>query len=139
VRSLNHLSGFLGFWFAGSVIKRFGARTVLFRGTIAAGSIDIIAVTLAAIFTPFILAITNCVFGPCKSARSALLHMEFTDQQRATCDSMVSLSGSLLFAIISTLLGYVADQTSPGTAILAALVCSNLMVTSLYFKIFRIS
>jgi hypothetical protein len=86
--------------------------------------------------TLFFLAATNVIFGPCSAARSTLLQLEFSENQGATMNSLVSLSGSILFAIVSVLLGLVADCTNPGFALLVAL-SSNLLIIALYVSIFR--
>lgn len=134
-RSANHLSGFVGFWFAGPLISRFGARLTLLVGTTAASVVEVFSVLMAATFSPFLMAFMNCTYGPCHTARSALLHEKFSDRQRATMESMVSLSGSILFAIVSALLGYIADTAGPATAILFGL-SSNILVIFLYLRIF---
>jgi MFS family permease len=134
-RCLNHLAGFVGFWFAGPIIKFFGARHTLIAGTTLGSSIEAISVIIASTYSPFIMAATNCIFGPCKAARSSLLHLEFSDQQRATMDSMVSFTGSVLFACVSTLLGLVADVWSPKVAMLVGL-SSNIAITMTYQSIF---
>jgi MFS family permease len=136
-RCLNHLAGFVGFWFAGPAIKFFGARRTLINGTILASSIETISVLIASAYSPFIMAATNCIFGPCKAARSTLLHLEFSDQQRATMDSMVSFTGSVLFACVSTLLGIAADIWSPRVAILLGLL-STFLIVFIYKSIFHI-
>ena len=133
-RCLNHLTGFLGFWFAGKTIHFFGARRTLIAGTLLGSSIDLISVLVASAYSPFVMATTNCIFGPCKTARSNLLHLEFSDQQRATMDSMVSFVGSILFACVSTLLGVVADFWSPGVAMLVGL-SSNIIIVRIYQKV----
>ncbi len=134
-RCLNHLHGFLGFWFAGPVVRRFGARQTLIAGTLIAASIRFLAVVFCSIATPFAMAATNVCYGPTTTARGVLLQQEFSDRQRATMGSMISLLGSVVFAGISTALGLVADLSSPATAIMFALV-ANSCVVFLYREVF---
>lgn len=135
-RCLNHLAGFTGFWFAGKVIKRFGARNTLIRGTGLSFFIKFVSAVFASAFSPFILGVTNVIYGPCSAARGTLLHLEFSDRQRATMNSMVSLSGSILFACVSTFLGFIADIVSPRIAMLLGIL-SYLAIIVLYQLIFK--
>ena len=140
-RCLNHLAGFTGFWFASNIISRFGARNVLIWGTGLNFFIKFISVIFASTFTPFIMGLTNIIYGPCSAARGTLLHLEFSDHQRATMNSMVSLSGSILFACVSIFLGFIADKASPSLAILLG-ISSSLITMLLYqiiFKAYKVS
>jgi hypothetical protein len=134
-RCLNHFAAFVGFWFAGRLVAFYGARRTLIVGTGLSTLIKICAVLFASAWSPFVMGMTNLAFGPSTTARGALLHLEFSDRQRATMGSMVSFSGSVLFAIVSALLGFIADLASPGTALLVGL-SSSLVIIALYRQIF---
>jgi uncharacterized membrane protein YeaQ/YmgE (transglycosylase-associated protein family) len=135
-RCLNHLAGFTGFWFAGRTIGNFGARNTLIKGTSLVFIIKFASVLMASVLSPFIMAATSLIYGPCTTARNKLLHLEFSDDQRATMNSMVSLLGSILFAVVSTLLGYIADLASPSLAMLVGLL-GNIVIVILYRSIFK--
>lgn len=135
-RCLNHLNGFIGFWFAGNIVRHFGARHTLIFGTILSSGIKFLSVVFASALSPFISAAINIVYGPTTTARGVLLQKEFSDRQRATMGSMISLTGSILFACVSTLLGLLADVTSPGTAIMIA-VLGNSVIVFIYAKVFK--
>ncbi|HMO18504.1 MAG TPA: MFS transporter [Oligoflexia bacterium] len=135
-RCLNHLAGFIGFWFAGGLINRFGARNTLIRGTGLNFFVKMVSVVFASFLSPFMMGISNIIYGPCSAARGTLLHLEFSDYQRATMGSMVSLSGSILFACVSTFLGFIADIFSPKMAMIVGL-SSNLVIIVLYKFIFN--
>ena len=135
VRSINHFFGAVGFWTAGSVIKRFGHKKVLIGGNIIASLIELIALVFASVLTPFVMAIMNVDYGYSSTAKNGLMQREFSDKQRATMGSMVSMAGSLCFAVVSILLGFIADYSSPLHAMLFAL-SSNIVVIWIYLVLF---
>jgi MFS family permease len=135
VRSLNHIFSALGFWFAGGIIKHFGYRNTLIGGNILTTALQSISVLIPTAFSPFIMTLVALFFGPSDTARSALMHQEFNDQQRATMESWVSLTSSLFFAIVSFMLGLIADFSSPIHAMLVGM-SSNFVVLYVYFTLF---
>ncbi|MEE9332722.1 MAG: hypothetical protein V3U65_01385 [Granulosicoccaceae bacterium] len=70
-----------------------------------------------------------------RTAKNGLMQREFSDKQRSTMGSMVSLAGSLCFAIISVLLGFIADVSTPIHAMLFAL-SSNIVIIWIYTILF---
>lgn len=135
VRSLNHLFSAMGFWFAGGIIKRFGYSKTLIGGNIISTALQYIAVLIPTALSPFIMTMVALFFGPSDTARSTLMHKEFTDQQRATMDSWVSLTSSVFFSIFSFMLGLIADFSSPVYAMLVG-ISSNFAVLYVYFTVF---
>lgn len=127
-RCLNHLTGFVGFWFAAPVIRLLGAKSTLIAGTSGKLLVKLAAISFPSIATPFLMAGANIIYGPCSTARGDLLQSEFSEQQRATMGSLVSLSGSLLFAIVSLLLGVVADTFTTSFAMVCGLVGASCTV-----------
>jgi MFS family permease len=134
-RCANHLFGSIGFWFAGTVVRLCGARHTLVIGTTAHALIKIAAVLFASTGTPFAMAATNVIWGPTSTARAALLQQEFSDRQRATMGSMISLSGSVAFAVVSALLGVLAHTITPAVAIMVGLL-GNTAIVLIYLRIF---
>jgi hypothetical protein len=55
---------------------------------------------------------TSITYGVSSVAEKTLMQKEFTSEQRATLGSMNSFFGSVLFSIVSILLGYFADKTN---------------------------
>ena len=64
------------------------------------------------------------------------MQQEFSDHQRATMSSLNSLGGSVGFAIMSMVLGGLADFAGPAQAMLILTVIS-LPIIYLYWLIFR--
>lgn len=83
----------------------------------------------------FVMAILNVDYGYSSTAKNGLMQREFSDQQRSTMGSIVSLAGSLCFSIISVLLGYIADITTPVYAMLFGL-SGNIIVIWIYTALF---
>ena len=136
VRSINHLCGTISFWYAGRIIERFGSRTVLIGETAVTTLARFFALIFPSVLSPFMMALTNLTYGLSSTARNTLMQREFTDSQRSTMDSMVSLGGSLLFTVVAVLLGYIADITSPIHAMLLGL-SSNVIILWIYKLMFQ--
>lgn len=136
VKSITHCLSATGFWFSGPIIKKFGYRNTLMGSTAAAAGIQYVGVLMATAVSPFILTLTAIFFGPTETARSSLMQMEFTDHQRATMDSWVSLVGSFVFGVASFALGMIADYTSPATAMLIG-TSATLPVMYIYTQVFK--
>jgi MFS family permease len=136
VRSLNHTFSALGFWFSGWAIDKFGHRTTLVGGSVISTLIQYVAVLIPTVASPFMVASVSLFFGPADTARGGLMHREFSDNQRATMDSMISLTSSLFFSMFSLTLGFLADVTSPSIAMLAG-ISSNIIVIYIYMKVFK--
>lgn len=136
VRSIHHFFGAIGFWSASSVITRFGHKHVLIGGNIIVSIIQFITLVTASVLTPFIMAILNVDYGYSSTAKNGLMQREFSNKQRATMGSMVSLAGSLCFSVVSILLGLIADISTPIHAMLFAL-SSNIVVIWIYTMLFK--
>ena len=135
VRSINHLCGTISFWYAGRMIKRFGNKKILIGENVITTLIRFLALVFPSMLSPFIMAVTNLTYGLSSTARNTLMQREFSDAQRATMDSIVSLGGSLFFAIVAVFLGYIADISSPIHAMLVGL-SSNIIIIWIYTLMF---
>lgn len=136
VRSINHLFGAIGFWTAGSIIKHFGYKRVLIGGNIITSLIRLLVLVFASVLSPFVMAILNVDYGYSSTAKNGLMQREFSDKQRSTMGSIVSLAGSLCFSIISVLLGFIADISTPTHAMLFGL-SSNIAIIWIYTILFN--
>lgn len=135
-RTLDNLFGFLGYHFAGTITKRFGALKTLLAQQIVGRLIIFGSVGMSSIASPVLLNINAFFFGVGETANGDLLHKEFTDKQRATMGSFNSLAGSLAYAILAFGVGLVADNLGPATTILilAALSISVVVIYSSMFN-----
>jgi MFS family permease len=135
VRSINHLFGAISFWYAGRMIKHFGNKKILIGGNVINTLLKFFALVFPSMLSPFIMAVTNLTYGSTSTARNTLMQREFSDAQRSTMDSIVSLGGSLLFSIVAVFLGYIADVSSPIYAMLVGL-SSNIVIIWIYTLMF---
>lgn len=99
----------IGFHYAGRVIRKFGEVPILLTGTIINRLLIGGAVLLNQFFSPFIIGGTGFFYGTGTVAQESLFQKEFKPRQRATMGSLASFGGSILFGIISVLLGMFAD------------------------------
>lgn len=125
-----------GFFYAGKVIKKYGGAKVLLLGSIYDKVAGIISLTFISVFSPLLMVTTSPNFGLSTTAKSSLMQKEFSDHQRATMSSLNSLAGSLFFAIMAYLIGFVADKFNPAQALLTLTLFSipNIWI---YWKLFK--
>lgn len=135
-QALSNIGASLGFFYAGKVIKKYGETKVLLFGSIYDKIIGIFSLTFISVFSPFLMVSSSPGFGLSTTARSSLMQKEFSDKQRATMDSLNSLAGSLFFALVAYLIGFVADKFNPAQALLMLTIFStpNILV---YWKLFK--
>lgn len=135
VRGVHHLCGALGFWTAGTMIKRFGHKILLIGGNVITSLISLLVLLIPSPMSPFVMAILNVEYGYTSTAQNGLMQREFSDQQRSTMGSIVSLAGSLVFSVVSILLGYIADISTPVHAMLFGLSI-NIVIIWIYSTLF---
>jgi MFS family permease len=127
----------LSFWFAGKVIDKIGHARALIVSNIYSTLASFVALIFPTIASPAIMTTTSLAFGLSMVSRGDLMNRQFTDQQRATMGSLVSLASSIAYAIVAVGIGYIADITSPITAMLLAL-SSNVLVVYFYWRVFKV-
>jgi len=136
VRGLKQIGGFFGAWYAGKIIDKFGHYKVITRGTIANTIIKIIALTINSVVSPFMFSLLNVFYSPVNIGVDHLMQNEFSNKQRATMGSIVSVFSSILFGINSVLVGYIADIASP-LAALWYLLLPEFIVFGIYTKVLK--
>lgn len=126
----------LGFFYSGKAIAKFGAKNLLFMGSLYANLTNIVAFAYVTIFSPILSVLGSPFFGISTTARSTLFQKEFSDKQRATMGSLNSFAGSLFFAVVSFGLGFIADLLDPakGLLIIQILMLINIFV---YWKLLK--
>jgi len=126
----------LGFRIGGPVVKRFGELRVLVGGNFASILIGAGAVLVPTVASPGIISLSSILFGPAMVAQSSLMQKAFTDAQRATMASLISLGGNILFAAAVFAIGAVADRIGARFALLGAEILT-IPVTLLYWRLYR--
>ncbi len=100
----------IGYRISGKLINKFKAINVLFFGSIVSNVVAWIALIFTSIFSPILMSLTSIFHGTGSTAQVSLLHKEFTDKQRATMSSLNSFAGSLFFAVLIFVLGFITDK-----------------------------
>ena len=96
----------------------------------------LVAIILNNTFSPFIMAFRNMCWGVSDTAKTDILQQEFSDNQRATMQSIISLAKGIFGAIIMYLFGVIADVSGPKTAVITAMSV-KIMVLIVSFVILR--
>jgi MFS family permease len=112
-KTLGNVSAAISFRFSGAVIKRFGMLRSSLFGRIYGRILMTVAVTWVTRVSPLLMSLGGLMFGVQSVADGALMHREYSDEQRATMGSISSLLGSVFFALASVLIGFMADRFSP--------------------------
>ncbi|HJW42049.1 MAG TPA: MFS transporter, partial [Rhizomicrobium sp.] len=128
--------GALGFRLGGAVIRRFGVYQVLVASNIGSILAGLVAVVTATVASPAIISLASILFGPATVAQDSLKQRAFSDAQRATMASLISLGGNILFAAAVFGLGALADRIGARFALLTAEFLS-IPVAILFWRLAR--
>ncbi len=133
-QAMANIGATLGFFFAGSLIKRFGKFQLLIFASVYGRIAGFIALIFPNIFSPILQSSGSAFFGTNNVIIGSLMQKEFSGQQRATMGSLNSFAGSLLFAVFALILGWIADKTG---VIYALIIVNTLLIpiTFIYYKI----
>jgi MFS family permease len=129
-RTISNLTAAASFYFADRLHRRFGERRLLFGGIFVSNLINMASIIWASVLSPALMGVTSIFFGVNTVALNSMMQREFSDAQRSTMGSLTSFGGSLLFAVTSTLLGWLADQIGVRWALL---ISSTLCMIPLIF------
>ncbi len=132
---LTHVFAAIGFRAAGRVIGRWRELPVLIWTNVAKIVTGIAGTAVPTVASPAIASLGSFAFGPGIVAQGSLMQQAFTDRQRATMGSLVSLAGNLLYAVVVVALGWCADHIGPQYTLLAAEILT-ISVAVLYWRLF---
>ena len=109
LRTVSFFLGTLGYFLSYKISKTIGyTKTIMiFMGLNYV--VDFLSVLTNCIISPFIKTFDELTYGIAEPAQNTLMQKEFTDKQRATMGSVVSLFRSLVYGICSILVGIMAD------------------------------
>jgi MFS family permease len=133
---LTHAFAAIGFRGAGKLIARFREFRVLLWCNVGGIAIGALSVGLPTVASPALSTAGSFLFGPGVVAQGSLMQKAFSDAQRATMASLISLGGNILFAIAVFALGWAADRIGPRYALLIAQLLS-IPVALLYWRLYR--
>ncbi len=133
---LSNTGATISFYFSGKIIKRFKPINILlFRG-FWTKTASFIGYGIANTFSPLILATSSLLFGVGSVVESKLMQAEFSDHQRSTMASLNSFAGNIAFAIMSVVLGSLADAMSPARALFILNIIS-MPIIYIYYLLFK--
>jgi len=132
---LTHAGAMFGFHAAGRVIRRWRELPVLLWTSVMSILLGVGATAVPTLASPAISSLASFPYGPGMVARDTLMQRSFTDRQRATMGSLISLGGNLLYAVVVFALGWCADRIGPQYALLSAEIMT-ISVVLLYWRLF---
>ncbi len=94
--------------------------------------LQIIAYLFPGIHSPFLLETSSQTIPISRITESAILHRNFTNEQRATMESLIEIVRTVFLALFTALLGYLADAWTLSYALLFGASCRILVVPLLY-------
>jgi len=133
---LIHGFGALGFRLGGRAVRRLKELRVLLGASLSSIGVGTIAVLIPSAASPAITSLASLAFGPAMIAQGTLMQKAFTDAQRATMASLISLGGNILFGLAVFALGALADRIGARFALLTAEILS-IPVALLYWRLYR--
>ncbi len=134
VKALSNVQGALSFQLSGKLLKRFNNIKILMLDNVYSSFINSISVLFPTVLSPFMMSTTSAFYGVRTIAKNSLMQKEFTSEQRATMGSLVSFAGSIFFAILSIIMGFLADILSPEKAFLILMI-AQLGILWFYWKL----
>ncbi len=123
-RTISNISAAFSFYFAGGLIRRFGQKRLLLGGITLAEFTNLFALILNNVISPVFQGLTSLFFGVNTVSINGLKQREFTQEQRATMGSLVAFGSSLMFAVASLALGWLADQIGVRDALIVVTLVS---------------
>lgn len=135
-KTLTNVLAALGMQYSGKITQKFGKEKSLLIANVSSSILGLTAVSVPTLVSPALISTTSFAYGVSNISKDALFQQQFTDKQRATLGSIISLAGSLFFAFFALIFGFIADNLAPNTALIIGqlLLIPN---TYLYWKIFR--
>lgn len=117
-------------------LRKFGFFNMIIFSTLGNVLMRALGLIINNTLSPFIMVLQNLFIGTATTAESSLLQKEYSDSQRATMGSLVSLFGGIIMAISYYLFGIIADIFSIYTTV-ALLILAKLLIGGYYYLSFR--
>ncbi len=133
LRTLSYFLGSLGSFLSHKISMTFGYTKTVMTFIGLNYVINLLSVLTNSIISPFIKAFDNLTYGIAEPAQNTLMQNEFTDKQRATMGSVVSLFRSLVYGICSLFVGVMADIFSEYVSLLIMYVAFFFLLP-IYYK-----
>ncbi|MDD3019361.1 MAG: MFS transporter [Alphaproteobacteria bacterium] len=131
-----NLVGFVSYWLAGKVTDKLTPLKTLVGASFLSDVISVISVSLANLFSPFLLFITQFNWAVGNTANDTLQQHQFSAEQRSTMGSLISLTISIINALAALALGLIADTFGVTTALICTAIIT-MPVALGYFKLYQ--
>lgn len=115
---LSHVFVSTGLAMSGKVLEKIKAETAVFLKSLFDRVISLLALLFPTVFSPALMSSTSFLYGLGLVAESELRQREFQDNQRATMNSLISLGRAMGAALMTLVLGKVADTVGPRQALI---------------------
>lgn len=137
-RMLKKMFGCASYIFAPWLINKLGALKTLVVSNTWMIVMRGLALVTNNITSPFIISMVDMLDGTAAASFSGMLQGEYSDRQRATMGSIVSMGTTIWTSVMMFLIGVVIDHTSIRTA-LAVLVAYRFIRYYIYYELYKIS
>lgn len=135
-RTISNFCAAVSFYFAGPLLKRFGEKRLLFGGASLSELANLFALVVASVFSPVLMGATSIFYGVNTVTLNGLMQREFTDAQRSTMGSLTAFGGSLAYAVIAVVLGWLADAVGVRSALIIGTLLSAIPL-AFYWQAFK--
>lgn len=102
----------IGYVFSSKIVNRLGATKSLLYACIYSSAVRFFPLVINNITTPFLLSLGGAGNGMHVVSMSEMLQEEFSDKQRATMKSLITIFVSFFESLIMVLMGYLSDLYS---------------------------
>lgn len=124
---VSNMCASVGLYFSGKILRKMKAETAVLLRSASDKVINIASLVFPTVLSPVIMSSTSFLYGVGLVAENELQQKEYTQHQRATMGSLVSLGRSIGAALMTLVLGKTADVFGPRLALL--------MMTTLAFSV----
>ncbi len=117
-RFLSFAGASVSFYYSDRILRKVNSLKFLFLNNVFGRAVNTLAFLFPNIFSPILMNLPALTYGTHQVARESLIQKEFTNPERATMSSINSFFGSVLFGVVSLMLGFFADKLGPRNALL---------------------
>ena len=135
-RSGQNALGAVGFWISGLVVRRTGPYKTQLAGSSLSVLLSAVAYIFATVFSPILMMLSQLSWTFTWTANNSLQQENFSDTERATMGSAISLLTAIVGAAASFVVGLLADFAGPQLALIFVLIAS-LPAAVIYYFLFR--
>lgn len=117
-------------------ISRKGSKWIILMGKGYSLVINVVSFITGNMFSPILLTSNALFYGVMQVAQNDMSQRLFTDRHRASMGSIKALAGSLVYALLAVLIGWIADRLGVVTALVSFQVFGGISLV-IYVFLFR--